>query len=257
MHFRRTSVLLVVAALMFGCASPEDARLALEERDLAYTEEYFVQSVRSGDTVAAGLFLDAGMNPNTADAHGVTVLMLAAAVGDLKAVKLLLRAGANPQVRNEAGWTALTYAERNGWTEVAALLKEKGAGGSQEEFWAELEKQGVFYDPANFLTVARSRPELILTYVGAGADPNAHDQDGVTPLMLAAAADRTEVVRGLLSLEVDVNARDAGGWTALTYARISGADRSAELLIQAGGLDDQAVSQQDDADAPLAGGVIP
>lgn len=245
MHLRRTAILLVLCAALSGCgSSSEAARLVLQQSPSAYTEEQFYQSLRMGDTAAAALFLNAGINPNTADQHGVTVLMLAAAAGDLEAVRRLLSAGANPQLRNEAGWTALTYAERSGWSEVVALLRKAGAGGSQEEFRAELERQGVFYNPEGFLAVASTRPELILTYVGAGTDPNAHDDHGITPLMLAAAADRTEVVRGLISLGVDINAADVSGWTALTYARTSGAQRSAELLIQAGAVGDGNVPQE-------------
>jgi len=254
MHIWRTTILLVLCAALSGCGSAsEAARLALVQSEDAVTEEHFFQRVRMGDTAAAALFLNAGVNPNTADEHGVTVMMLMAAAGDLEGVKRLLNAGANPQVRNEAGWTALTYAERNGWSDVVALLKKAGAGGSQEEFRAELQRQGVFYNPEGFMAVAKTRPELILTYVGAGADPNARDEKGVTPLMLAAAADRTEVVRGLISLGVDINATDDSGWTALTYARTSGAQRSAELLIQAGAVGDGNVPQERQGGRTLKG----
>ncbi|HEY8345728.1 MAG TPA: ankyrin repeat domain-containing protein [Symbiobacteriaceae bacterium] len=232
---QRLSVLLVCLAVLCGCATtPEGARLELERLNRPYSEEGFLRSAREGDSRSAALYLRAGMDPNTADRHGVTVLMMAAASGDLRSVKMLLAAGANPQVRNEAGWTALTYAERHGQTEVANLLREAGAGGSQQEFRDELARQGITFNPDQFLAVARRRPDLILTYVAAGANPEARDSDGVTALMLAAAADRPEVVRGLLSLGVDVNARDVRGWTALTYAEVRGARRVVELLRQAG-----------------------
>lgn len=236
---RRLMLLLVFVGLLSGCVtSPEEAQLQLAQMDRTYSEEAFLQAAGDGDDTAVALYLEAGMDPNTADRHGVTVLMMAAAGGDLRTVKILLSAGADPQVRNEAGWTALTYAERNGWSEVATVLKEAGAGGSQQEFRDELARLGIPYDPDLFLTIARTRPDLILIYVGAGADPDARDSDGVTAMMLAAAADRPEVVRGLLSLGVDINAQDVNGWTALTYAEASGAERVADLLRQDGALSD-------------------
>lgn len=237
MGLRRLSLLLALLAALSGCArGPEDAMQELAQLDLSFTEEQFTQSVLTGDVKAAGLFLKAGMDPNTADERGMTVLMTAAAAGKLESVKELLAAGANPQVRNEAGWTALTYAERNGWAEVMAVLQEAGAGGSQQEFRDELTKMGLSFDPSQFPKVVRSRPDAILAYVGAGSDPNARGSDGVTPLMIAAQADRPEVVRGLLSVGAYVDAKDRGGWTALTYAEVSGAERVVAVLQQAGAI---------------------
>ncbi len=47
---------------------------------------------------------------------------------------------------------------------------------------------------------------------------DAPDEDGVTPLMLAAKEGNDWVVRTLLQAGADVNARDKDGWTALMYA---------------------------------------
>ena len=50
-------------------------------------------------------------------------------------------------------------------------------------------------------------------------DIGSKDNDGVTVLMEAAAAGRTELVRFLLSRASNVNAKDNRGFTALRYAR--------------------------------------
>jgi ankyrin repeat protein len=54
-----------------------------------------------------------------------------------------------------------------------------------------------------------------------GAEVNAWDKRGCTPLMLAAEKGRTETVEMLLSKGADVNAKDKHGNTALWWARNS------------------------------------
>lgn len=55
-----------------------------------------------------------------------------------------------------------------------------------------------------------------------GADVNAKDNDGKTPLMFASAFDNSRVVKLLIGKGADVNAKDNGGWSALIYAAYDG-----------------------------------
>jgi hypothetical protein len=83
----------------------------------------------------------------------------------------------------------------------------------------------------------------------AGAGVNAQDESGTTPLLLAVSADQADVVKSLLSVGAEINARDANGKTALDMAdEVSARDASGksaldrafdrkiwEVLRQAGG----------------------
>lgn len=67
-----------------------------------------------------------------------------------------------------------------------------------------------------------------------GADPNARDAAGRTPLMDAVAAGQLGAARALLAAGADVNARSKSGITALMEAADKGRVKSAHLLITSG-----------------------
>lgn len=72
--------------------------------------------------------------------------------------------------------------------------------------------------------------ELVDAMVGNGADPDAPQGDGLTPLHAAAAAGRTEIVRLLLFNGADPEARTPRGETALDLATRGGKTETAALL---------------------------
>lgn len=90
------------------------------------------------------------------------------------------------------------------------------------------------------------REELARTLVELGADVNATDLYGRTPLMIAARQGLSGSVELLVKAGADVNARDtADGWTAMDWARIGKQHEVAAFLQHAGGL---AALLDDDAD---------
>lgn len=54
--------------------------------------------------------------------------------------------------------------------------------------------------------------------IAAGADVNARDAYGQTPLMYAAGANSPAVIEALIAAGAEVNAHSGAGWTALMYA---------------------------------------
>ncbi len=67
-----------------------------------------------------------------------------------------------------------------------------------------------------------------------GDDPNHPDGDGRTPLHYAAAFDRGDAVRYLLSLGADVDRADDGDRTPLHYAAVNGFADVASILLSVG-----------------------
>jgi ankyrin repeat protein len=78
--------------------------------------------------------------------------------------------------------------------------------------------------------LAGPAPEIAQSLIEAGADVNAVQQDGVTPLMEAASAGQLELVRLLLEHGADPNAKDGKGRMAADHAREGGHTTVLRLL---------------------------
>jgi ankyrin repeat protein len=65
-----------------------------------------------------------------------------------------------------------------------------------------------------------------------GADPNARDNVGWTPLHIAVVQENNEAVRLLVSAGADIHARDVDGITPLEFAE-RGHPNTLEALLQA------------------------
>ena len=76
--------------------------------------------------------------------------------------------------------------------------------------------------------------DAIKKHLAAGADVNASDGNGVTPLHFAASESHGEVVKLLIAEGADVNASDKNGATPLHMAAFQGHKEIAKLLIAEG-----------------------
>ena len=101
----------------------------------------------------------------------------------------------------------------------------------------------VFGDPVDagmredslLLTGARSQQlSIVRASLKQGADVNARDELGRTPLMWSAFHGSVTILEILIARGADVNAQDKMGRTALVWAAITGRENTAVRLVGAG-----------------------
>ena len=183
------------------------------------------------------------------DTSGRTLLMCASRAGHMETVEGLLAAGADVAAVDNEGETALGYAIDGNIIEVgvATLLpfpiKEGdwvGVVGALLSAGAEVDvvAPGRWYGRTPLGRVApNGSPEVAMALIEAGADVDAADDEGKTPLWLAvssANATAEEVAAILVAAEADVNAANDDGMAVLMRAVERGHVPSIELLIANG-----------------------
>lgn len=188
--------------------------------------EELLRAAELGDTRTVERMLDRGLDPNTADPKGHTLLMIAARNGHRELVWSLIRRKANATRRSEHGDTALMFASLRGDREIARMLIEFGGAELNHGGWA----------PIHYAAF-ENRAELLRYLIQKGAEKDALAANGHTALMLAARGGHLEAARALLYEDVDVNVRGPGGETALRIARARKHSELAELLVRAGAVE--------------------
>jgi len=162
---------------------------------------------------------------NNADRR--TPLMLAAANSlSPEIVTLLLKKGAEVNTSTTNGFTPLMIAASR-TPELVSLLLANGA---------EIEARTVRNETPLMLAVWDSPAEIGTLLIEAGADVNAKDVDGLTPLMKTARFSAIPAITSLLIEKgADVNANDMFGRTPLMLAAAySSTPEIVSLLIEKG-----------------------
>jgi len=181
------------------------------------------RAAEKGDVSLMRFLLERGASVDCVTTWGVTPLMVAAEHGHTELLQLLLSAGADPAAEDHVGRTPLFYAAAPEGFTAFQLTQEM----SQRDLLADLDDCA---DPALAETLRSIREEMedagielpALNYgydpsddvrcvealVAAGADLEAEDADGLTPLLLTARCGRPARVAALLRLGASPEARD-------------------------------------------------
>lgn len=158
-------------------------------------------------------------------------LLEAAQKGNIEELSSLLGNGVSLNVRDDKGWSPLHWATQQGKREAVELLINAGA--TVDTFDAE------GFSPL-MLAVGDGRLGLVRLLIAHGANPNqkckAHKNG--TPLHLACAWNRLRVSRELVNSGADVNAVDLAGRSPLFFAVMYGHKQIIKLLIDHGAVVD-------------------
>lgn len=156
--------------------------------------------------------VESGAEVNERDGLLVTPLMWAIIGGRKELVASLLAAGADPNAADGTGVPCLALAVRNGRPDIVELLC---AAGAKPDARGPEDRTALMDAVANRGTT----PALVATLLQAGADVNATDRRGLTPLLHVVPTGSPEIATYLLSHGAWPDWRAADGSHAMQLAR--------------------------------------
>ena len=209
-----------------------------------------------GDVAAIEVLLDAGVDPNKKGSYREQPLHDAAEGGHVDAIKVLLSAGAEPNVWDYGRKTPLHLAAGCGRVEAVEVLIEAGAdpntmgsvfrpnnnGGEKTPLHIAVGKGYICF---GLRDASRRRLRVARALIAGGADPNAANEYGSTPLHTAVRHGNLPAVELLLEHGADPNAKNGGGVTPLHVA----VETELVTVLLAAGADPNARDR--DGDTPL------
>ena len=177
-----------------------------------------IAGANNGETATVMTLIRRGMDVNTADSTGNTLLMLAVRDGHMALMEALLVNRANVHRRNQFGDTALMLGALKAKPETVRRLIDVGA---------EPNVDG--WTPLHYAIFGGSK-EVIALLIAKGAKLDARAPNGQTPLMLAVKLGGLGLVQQLVDADADMDLPDYDGLSPLGLAVKLGHDDIAAYL---------------------------
>ncbi len=181
------------------------------------------EALIAGDTRWAIRLIERGMDVNSVDAAGNTLLMQAVQRDNGDLVDYLLQRRARLNTRNRNGETALSLAAYQGKLAVVKRLVEAGSD------------VNLYGWPPLIYAAFNGHAAVVDYLLQKGAEINATTANGSTALLFAARFGHLAVVELLLQHKADPNIANERGATAIDWALKTDNTDIAELLRRAGG----------------------
>jgi uncharacterized protein len=186
---------------------------AKEYFDDAKTAE-LAEAAINGDTQRVNALVAAGANPNAKGLFGFTPLMYSMAGKTLSGFQRLLELGGDPNLQSQSGYSAMSFAASR---QESASLKLVLAHGGNLNLASRPSSPIIASRPTPiFETTTGWNTENARILIKAGADLNARDSYGKTPLMDAATFS-FDVMYVLLEAGADIRAKDDAGLPVSYY----------------------------------------
>ncbi len=220
---------------LFGTAQELKARLDAGLDANAQTPEgTSLLMMAATDAEKVKLLINRGADVRAKAKTGFTALMIASAyLGNSESVRLLLEHGAEVNPGKEVLFNAspLFYASMTGDRETLALLLSRGADPNRS-----MTVLGAFPTPPLIAAVSIDNVATVKALLAGGADVRQKDPDSMTALHWAVVAHHPGVANALMEAGADVNALDRFGYTPLLYAATIdfGDAETATALLRAG-----------------------
>lgn len=187
--------------------------------------EDIITAANRGDTTTVLDLLKRGMDVNTADRSGSTLLMIAVRNNHLQLLETLLANRANVNRRNQVGDTALSLAALKAQLEAVRALVDKGA---------DLNPSG--WTPLHYAVFGGGK-EVAALLIAKGAKLDARAPNGQTSLILAVKLGNPDLVRLLIDADADMDLVDYEGVSAIALARKLGHEGIAAYLAKEGAVE--------------------
>lgn len=220
--FIRLVAFIVMVLQIEGPSNSPEVKLSNPAREA----DSIVLSAEKGDLSSLIAKLEEGMDINTSNTNGDSLLSIAAAKGHKEAVIELLDKGANPGAINQKQEASIVQAARHGMGEILNILMSRSDSFDDSQ-----------YHMALSVAAENGHRDIITILLDYGVDLNrldAGDENDNTALFKAADNGHGGVIRLLLERGAQVYQLNFWNESALFAACRSDHELAARLLIKSG-----------------------